>query len=206
MKIGAIILAAGSSSRMGKAKMLLPFGNGNMLKHIIAEVEAINLWTFCLVTGFYHEQVKSLFQDHNLPIVYNINWELGMSASIQLGLQTLLHQHPDLEGVLIIVSDQPFLNREVLQKIVIELQQSQKGIVAAQYGGVNGTPVLFHKKYFEDLQKLTGDKGAGLILQQHFEDLAVVPFPNGEFDIDTPEDYELLCKKMKEPNVGRYIQ
>lgn len=206
MKFGAIILAAGSSSRMGKAKMLLPFGNSNILKHIITEVEAIHPAACCLVTGFYHEQIKSLFQHSNLPIIYNKNWELGMSGSIQLGLKTMLHQYPTLEGVLIMVSDQPFLSRLVLQKIVKEQHVSQKGIVAAQYKGIKGTPVLFHKKYFDDIQKLVGDKGAGLILQQHPEDLAIIAFPYGEFDIDTPEDYELLCKKMKEEDAERQIQ
>lgn len=203
MKIGAIILAAGSASRMGKAKMLLPFGNGNMLKHIITEVEALSLHSYCLVTGFYHEPIKTLLQGNTMPIVFNKNWKLGMSASIQLGLQSSLIKHPDLEGVLIMVSDQPFLNREVLQKIVAAQQLSQKGIVAAQYGGVKGTPVLFHKKYFTDLQKLTGDKGAGIILQQNPDDVAVIPFSNGAFDIDTPEDYELLCKKIKEADAAR---
>ncbi len=203
MKFGSIILAAGSSSRMGKAKMLLPFEDSIILKHIITEVEAIHPATCCLVTGFYHQQIHSLFQHNNLPIIYNQNWELGMSGSIQLGLQTVLHLYPNLDGVLIMVSDQPFLNRAILQKIVAEQQLSQKGIVAAQYGGVNGTPVLFHKKYFTDMQKLTGDKGAGLILQQHPDDVASVPFPNGEFDIDTPEDYELFCKKMKEADAER---
>ncbi len=206
MNPGALILAAGAASRMGKAKMLLPFGGSTILTHIITEVKAIKPVAISLVTGFFHEQIINSIPDKLVNIVYNKDWKLGMAGSIQTGLNALLHTYPDLNRLFIVVSDQPFLHRGILQEMLDTQVRTGKRIVAAEYGGIKGTPVLFHKYYFETLQKLSGDRGARVILQQHPDDMATVAFSLGDGDIDTPEDYERLCKKLKEQDAERPIQ
>lgn len=198
MKIGAMILAAGAASRMGKAKMLLPFNGQSILGHIIAELKALQPQAICLVTGKYHEAVTAAIADPSLEIAYNERWNEGMAGSIQTGMKALLRQCPDLDLVWIVVGDQPFLHRSILAEMLRLQQKTQKGIVAAQYNGVTGTPVLFSAGYFNALQKLSGDKGARVILQEHPEDIATVAFPLGELDIDTPEDYARFLQQLNQ--------
>lgn len=174
---------------MQQPKMLLPFRKGNILSHLLDEARALQPAAICLVTGYYHNEILSAVATDGVLVVRNMQWQEGMSGSIRLGLLHLLQQVPALGQVLILVSDQPYLTTHLLRSMLQVQQQTQKGIVAAVYEGIQGTPVLFTKDYFDQLAQLTGDKGAKRILQAHPGDVAVVDFPEGIRDIDTPEDY-----------------
>lgn len=187
--LSVIILAAGAARRMNQAKMLLPFKQSTILETIIEQAKEINPDQICVVTGFYHHQILSKIHDDQIRLVYNEEWEKGMAASIKKGLAYLLSQTPEIELVLIMVADQPFINSSLLQEMIQIQKLTKKGIVAANYAGVAGTPVLFHCNHFSNLEKLVGDKGARSILQQYPEDLVKVDFPLGEIDIDTEADY-----------------
>jgi len=197
MNTGILILAAGSASRMQQPKMLLPFGKGTILSHLLEETKAVQPKAICVVTGFYHMAMLPLLQTEAVMVVYNERWEDGMAGSIKTGLTALLEQHPALDSVMILVSDQPFITRSLLLQMIQTQETSDKGIVAALYNGIKGTPVLFNKKYFHHLQELKGDKGAKSILQLVPDDIATVDFAEGEMDIDTPEDYERFCTQIK---------
>lgn len=197
MSTGILILAAGSASRMQQPKMLLPFRKGNILSHLLEEARTLQPAAICLVTGYYHDEILSAVATEGVQVIRNRQWEEGMSGSIQLGLSQLLQQEPALEQLVILVSDQPFLTCNLLRTMLQVQRETQKGIVAAGYAGILGTPVLFTKDYFDQLKQLTGDKGAKRILQTHAGDVAVVDFPEGERDIDTPEDYTKYCTSIK---------
>lgn len=190
--LSILILAAGAARRMNQAKMLLPFGNSSILQTIIETAKEINPDTICIVTGFYHDEIISTIQDDDISFVFNELWQEGMSGSIKKGLSYLVNLNPELESVLIMVADQPYITSILLHKI-LELQvQTNKGIVAASYAGIIGTPVLFRSLHFSNLEKLSGDKGARSILHQYPNDVITVNFPLGEVDIDTEEDYHKL--------------
>ena len=195
MSRGVLILAAGAASRMNRAKMLMAFGSTSILTHIVDEVKATKPDSICLVTGYYHKEIIESIETTGIYIVYNEYWGEGMASSISKGMLEMVKKYPALSSVMIVVSDQPHLNRKVMDEMVTAQTQTNKGIVAAQYGKITGTPVLFTKKYFNLLMALTGDIGAKPILQQHKTDLATVEFTLGAIDIDTPEDYEKLSGK-----------
>lgn len=197
MSTGVLILAAGSASRMQQPKMLLPFQKGNILSHLLDEAKVLQPTAVCLVTGFYHDEILSAVATEEVLVVRNEQWEEGMSGSIRLGLLQLLQLYPAMQQVIILVSDQPFLTCDLLRNMLQVQQVTRKGIVAAAYAGIQGTPVLFTKDYFDQLQQLTGDKGAKRILQTNIGDVAVVDFPEGVRDIDTPEDYIKYCTSIK---------
>ncbi len=203
MKIGVVILAAGAASRMGKAKMLLPFKEHSILLHILQEVKAIHPASICLVTGKYQHEIETALDKDLVPIVQNDHWSNGMAGSIKLGLANLLQNQPLLDAVILVVSDQPFLDRTVLTNLLDVYKQTGKGMIAANYEGIHGTPVLFAKQYFNELEKLVGDKGASAILQANLDDLATIEFPLGALDIDTEEDYQRLLRLINEAHVKR---
>jgi len=193
MKTGIIILAAGASKRMGKPKMLLPYRENNLLQHIIQQAQLIPSEGALIVTGCYDALIKQALNNYQVKRVYNKQWKEGMASSIVLGLQWWLNHNDTITQILILVSDQPFLNADILNKLLQQQQQTQKGIVAATYDGIIGTPVLFSRQYFPYLLQLKGDKGAGNIVKAFPADVATILFEAGKYDIDTPEDYAQFC-------------
>ncbi len=193
--LSIIILAAGAARRMNQAKMLLPFEHSTILQTILARAKDIEPDTICVVTGFYHKEILQIIHDEQVHFIFNEQWEEGMSGSIKKGLSYLVQQNPELQSVLIMVADQPFITSALLKEMITLQEQTQKGIVAASYAGIHGTPVLFRKNYFSSLENLVGDKGARSILQHYPDDLVTVGFPLGEIDIDTEEDYKKIVPK-----------
>lgn len=200
MSNAVLILAAGAASRMNKPKMLLSKGSVSILQGILTEIQKIKPGQLCLVTGYYHAEIVEQMDAMDISIVQNENWQEGMASSIRKGLSWLLENNPELSALMIVVSDQPYLNGALLEDMFQLKKTTQKGIVAAGYGKVRGTPVLFDRCYFPELLKLQGDTGAKPILQQNPEDIAIVDFPLGAIDIDTPEDYEKFRKETEENN------
>jgi len=202
VKLGAVILAAGAASRLGAAKMLLPYSDKTILEHIVKEVQALNPVSICLVTGKYTDQIKSSMNFTGVELLDFPDWELGMAASIKFGLKSILAKLPSIDAILFVVSDQPFLDRLVLNSMINAFQASAKGIVAARYQLQNGTPVIFHRSYFEQILQLQGDKGAKKIVDQHLSDLVTVDFPLGAMDIDTQEDYVRFQELLNRQDVN----
>ncbi|MFN3299803.1 MAG: NTP transferase domain-containing protein [Sediminibacterium sp.] len=201
MKWGVMILAAGEASRMGMAKMLLPFKKRTILAHLIEEIHSVAPNMIHLVTGHYHDLILAEVNTEKVNIVHNPDYKIGMSHSIQVGLTAMLKTCPTLDFLIIVVSDQPFLNRSILRSLLIKQQETAKGIIASFYNGIKGTPVLLSSAYFNQLYNLTGDKGARVILQQFPNDVETVEFEKGELDIDTVEDYERFCNELNEDDV-----
>lgn len=199
MKTGVIILAAGAATRMKRPKMLLPFGDTFILSHLIKEVKKIAPESIVLLTGLYHKEINAILEESSVDLVFNKNWQEGMAGSIALGVAAL--QNKNLANCFIVVSDQPFLDHALLETMQKAYEQTGKGIIAAFYEGITGTPVLFSTKYFAQLQELKGDYGAKAILQRNPQDLATVEFPLGSMDIDTPADYAAFCQKTNQENV-----
>ncbi|MEO0066269.1 MAG: hypothetical protein RI983_1595 [Bacteroidota bacterium] len=200
MKWGVMILAAGEASRMGKAKMLLPFKDTTILEKILDEVLVLNPGIVSVVTGRYHGEISSIIKNPVVELVYNAEYQKGMSSSIQKGLTAMLKQCKDMQFLFILLADQPFLNQALLQRMIQLHQESKKGLIAASYQGVAGTPLLLTAKYFEELYQLRGDKGARVILHQNPDDLETVDFEMGVLDIDTVSDYERFSELLKNEN------
>lgn len=190
-----LLLAAGSSSRMGKPKMLLLFNGKTLLQHTIDEILKIQHCKPVVVTGCYHSLIKETLQKQQIDFIENGNWIEGMGSSIQKGIQYINRQYPEADNAIITVCDQPYISASLLQQLITVQGQTGKGIVASAYNNTAGTPVLFDKKYFEQLAMLSGQYGARKILQQFSDDTAAVAFEQGALDIDTEEDYNTLLKK-----------
>lgn len=191
-----LLLAAGSSSRMGSPKMLLPFNGKTFLQHAIDEIKNSNANGLVVVTGCCHQHLKGILLPQQINFVENKNWEEGMSSSIQTGTAYTIQQYPSTESIIIAVCDQPYISSSLLNELVAAKQKTGKGIIASTYNNTQGTPVLFSKKYFEQLKQLGGPYGAKKIIQEHANDMSAINFPKGAIDIDTVEDYENLLREI----------
>jgi len=191
-KIGIVILAAGSSSRLGQPKQLLEYNGSTLLRHMRTQASGIPYAEIMIVTGANNEAVEANLNERTATICYNTEWEQGMGSSIATGLEKLLELHPDLKACIFAVCDQPFVTTQLFKDILEQQTQSGKGIVASLYAETLGTPVLFSHTYFEALLSLNGKEGAKKIVEMNLDDVASVPFDKGAIDIDTIHDYNNL--------------
>ena len=189
---GLVLLAAGASERLGKPKQLLPYQGKTLLGHTLQIAAESGVSPVVLVLGANADLLTPHVENAAVEIVINAKWKDGMASSIQCGLQQILLTGPNINAVIIMVCDQPYVTAQLLTELVIKYEQSGKPIVASSYKGIAGTPALFDKTIFEELLKLTGDTGAKKIMRSQPQRVATVEFVLGEIDIDTNEDYNRL--------------
>lgn len=189
-----MILAAGNSSRLGRPKQLLAYKNQPLLQVVLDAALQTAFHPVTMVLGAYKNEIAKQING-TINYVINDHWQEGMGSSIAAGLAATLKLSPGIQQVIIAVSDQAFISKEIFERLYQQQQLSAKGIVASQYGETAGTPVLFSKKYFSDLLSLKGDSGAKSILKTYLEDIETITFEKGEMDIDTEEDYKKLIER-----------
>ena len=196
-----ILLAAGKSSRLGTPKQLLKFEGMTLLQRAIqaglpdrqAGLDA-SCHPVIVVLGAYHKKISQEPYLAMVNPVINPNWEAGMGSSIKIGMQELLKGAPP-EQLILMLCDQPFVDGELLRRLIASQQATGKGIIACSYQGTLGVPALFDRQYFPLLLEMDDTAGAKKIIQNHPEELAVVPFEQGGIDIDTTGDYRALIRE-----------
>ena len=190
---GIVILAAGQSKRLGRPKQLLTYEGKNLLQKVVDLSSNLQLKRKVLVLGAFEEQITKAIHTHDVELIVNKNWLEGMSSSIQVGVQELTKDDA-IENILFLLSDQPFLTDEILEKLISMHIISQSPITACQYKDQVGVPVIFSKPFFSELMTLSGEQGAKKIVKRHLDQVQVVDFEKGYFDIDTEENYKKLLE------------
>lgn len=186
-RLGAILLAAGGSSRLGRPKQLLKFEGETLIRRAARSLAESIYFPIVVILGA--ELDASIKEISDLPVYTAVNefWEDGMGSSIRTGLEKLQQLEPKLDGVLITLCDQPKISREVLERFATELSESKASAVVSAYDGVTGVPALLSNKLFDELSKLSGDKGAREILRGR-QDVIEIDLPEAAIDIDTQTD------------------
>ncbi len=197
-KIGIVILAAGGSRRMGSPKQLLDIEGQSLIRRTAELVIAASKTSpVVLVIGANKPQIVPEIADLPLTIIDNSLWEQGLSSSVKMGMAGVWMIDKSIDAILFLVCDQPYLSLETITKMIEVYQTQKSSIVACSYGGELGVPMLFDRKYFDELLSLTGDKGAKPVLMKHLDQAHIVDFELGKIDLDTPEDYENWLFKSK---------
>lgn len=197
VKIAVIILAAGSSSRLGKPKQLLQFQNQTLINGAVKTALAIRPEAVIVVSGFLHQELVTELETLPVIISHNKNWPEGMGSSIEEGMKAVnqLESLGEIEAVLFLLSDQPLITEEHLQKLITQFYIDKRStIIATGYARTQGVPAIFDKSLFPVLQNLPGNKGAQWLFKTYSEQVSVVPFEGAAIDIDTQEDYDKLLK------------
>jgi len=187
-----ILLAAGASTRLGRPKQLLLYKGKSLLQNMVSAVMDTSCRPVIVVVGANATPIINELKNEDVQVINNNEWQEGIASSIRCGVVSLKKTDPSPDAAIIMVCDQPHITPALLNELLITQKETGKPIVASSYSGIMGTPVLFHKKFFHELLLLTGDKGAGKMLQQQNALVATVPFPDGAVDIDTAGNYEKL--------------
>lgn len=205
----AILLAAGSSSRMGhgRHKLLLPLGNRPVVAHVLEATLASQAFPTVLVLGHQAEQVRFRIDTYtahpSLSIVENPDYRQGMSTSLRAGLQHLLQEHHSnepvsstLDSVLILLADQPLITSSIIDMLITTRKTTGKNIIAPLYKGKRGNPILFAASLFPELIEVTGDEGGRSVIERHKQDMATVEVGDvgTSYDVDTWETYQQVVE------------
>ena len=203
----AIILAAGSSSRMGggRHKLMLPLDGRPVLAHVIDATLASQARPIVVVIGHQSAQVRSQIEHFttykDIVVIENAQFQEGMSSSLRLGIQTLLasdymNRQVYIDSTLILLGDQPLITSKIIDGLISAYRANGSLIVAPLYNGKRGNPVLFDNSLFPELIEVTGDEGGRTVLNHHRDEVELVEMGDTQanFDVDTWEAYEQVMK------------
>ncbi len=190
---GILVLAAGASTRMGRPKQLLPWRNKPLVYHVLQQCLATGAQAVGLVLGANFEDiVKALPDERTYEIYRNKAWDKGPGSSIAFGVRNLLATHPELAGILVVLGDQPLLDKGLLNFLMAEARRNREHVIAVDYPEGPGVPALFPPSLFDALQQVSAGKGAVALLRSGLHPVLSYPAGGKERDMDTPEAYRQL--------------
>ena len=217
-QIAAVILAAGESSRLGQPKQLIQFRGETLVRRMVNAASEAGCQPILVVLGNSKrtsrlnspssprgeareheielvEAIGSELKKTGATIVANPNWKCGIGTSIRAGMQNLVECGRDLDAVILLVCDQPLVEKELIEQLIACYGEAGKTIIASSYSGTLGVPAFFDRSHFEELLTLADDSGGKSIIISRRESVVEFPFPPGNLDIDTLADYERLIAK-----------
>jgi len=197
MKIGATILAAGESARMGTPKQLLQYEKTNFLRHAVDAAIGSPVDITAVVLGAHFHLILPQLKGKPVNVIMNDQWSNGIGTSIRSGVNYFLTEHVDVAAVVLMVCDQPFVTSQTITALINEFKRQETTIVACWYRGFASLPAIFHRRLFGELLQLDDDSGPRPVILRHQFDSSAIEFPEAGFDVDTPLDYERLAAKNK---------
>ncbi len=189
----AIILAAGSSRRMGTQKLVLPMGSGTMIETVVDNVLNSSINHVLVVLGPDQNKIRDVLVGKPVEFCHNLNHDQGMLSSVICGFKALPE---DAETTLIYLGDQPRITPEVTDAIIEAYNEELMGIVIPVYDNRRGHPLLVDMKYRRDVEKLDLEQGLRSLRHKFPDDVLEVEVnePGILVDIDTKEDYSNATK------------
>ena len=191
-QIAGLVLAAGRSSRMGRNKLLLDLNGKPILVHVVDQALNAGLSEIVIVTGHQASKVRAVLGDRPVKVIEAREHRLGMSASLKAGLRAL---SPKSEAALVMLGDMPQVSAALMRRLIGAYNPIEgRSIVLPTLEGKRGNPVLFDRRYFDEMLALEGDVGARHLIGEHDDQVAEVAVEDpGVFaDVDTPEAYDQL--------------
>ena len=200
-KIAVIILAAGNSNRMGKIKQLLEWEDKTIIEKIIKLSLSLKTKDVFVVLGSNYKKIYDVINKYNITIIKNNSWENGIGSSISTGIKKVMGYYNSLDGVLIILGDQPLISKKYLEKMIHVFFKKKPDIVSSKYKKSFGVPAIFGNSIFQSLTNLNKDFGAKKLMGIHLKSMIILK-PSQEilYDIDTEKDYRDIKKLSTNSN------
>ncbi len=189
-KIYAVVLAAGQSLRMGNEnKLFLQLDGKSVIEKVVDNLEQSKVDRIVVVTGHENKKVRKILKNRSVKFVHNLEYQRGLSTSLRTALATLPEQ---VGGVLVCLGDMPFVKSEQIDRLIEAFDPVREhSICVPTYLGKYGNPVLWDKRYFQEMMELRGDVGAKHLIGDYQQFVIEVESDDNSVfqDIDTPQAY-----------------
>lgn len=194
-QVAIVILAAGNAKRMGQSKQLLPWKNSTLLGSVLANILSADADIFFVVLGAHRNDIEDKIDlSHNIVLI-NENWQQGIGSSIALAAAEIDKKYPNINTILFVLADQPFISSLHLNTIIKLHHQEKEAIIITRKEDYRGVPVLFPRKFFSELMLLSNDEGAKPIINKNKNHVREAVTQDDISDIDTFESYIALHNK-----------
>jgi molybdenum cofactor cytidylyltransferase len=201
VRIAAVVLAAGESKRMGRPKMVLPWGERTVIEQVVGVIGAVHVSEIVVVTGGAREQVEAALAGSPARTVYNPQYQQSeMLVSLQYGLRAVTES--DCAALLVALGDQPAISGRVIAALISTFERSQPGLVIPSYQNRRGHPWLVAMRLWPAILNMPPDKTMRDFLSAHDEQIeyVLVDSPDVLKDLDTPDDYDRLKPANRSPD------
>jgi CTP:molybdopterin cytidylyltransferase MocA/xanthine/CO dehydrogenase XdhC/CoxF family maturation factor len=193
-RMAGIVLAAGTASRMGRNKLVLPVQGKPMVAHAVEAAAAAGLDPVIVVTGHESAVVRRAVGKTPVTFVQNDDFARGLSTSLRAGIAAV---PPDCEGAVLLLGDMPGITAPLIEKVVKAFDPADdRAICVATARGERGHPVLWGRQFFPELEALEGDVGARAVMSRYPALVCDVEADDDAplADIDTPEALEAITR------------
>ena len=201
-RVGAVVLAAGASTRLGTPKQLLLHEGEPLVRRAARAALEAGATPVIVVLGAESERVRAALDGlAGVEPVVNERWTDGLASSLVAGVRALLAAAP-VDAVLLTLADQPLVGVTELTAIMARFTDAH-AIVAAEYAGIVGVPAVVARAHVDALLGLSGDRGAGAWLRSQGDRVVRLPMPAAAMDVDTPSDAARLAASASDSRPAR---
>jgi molybdenum cofactor cytidylyltransferase len=188
MSVVGVVLGAGSSSRFGSPKQLLPFGDTTLLGRVVRNADASSLDRIVVVLGRASGELRETLDFGRAEVVENTAYGTGCASSLLAGLDAA---GEDCEAIFLLLGDQPGVLPEFIDLALSEWRGERPWAAVCSYRGRLGHPFVFSGDAFSDLRGLHGDKAVWKLIEAYPDRVREIEIDAGlPPDVDTPEDYD----------------
>ncbi len=194
-RVGAVVLAAGDSARMGQPKLLLPWGSSTIIRTVCERVTSCGLHEIVVVAGEHMEAIQQQLVNLPVRVVYNPDYAEGeMLSSLKVGLQSIWHSS---SACMVVLGDQPEIKTDVFFSILRTYSRELKRIIIPTHKNRRGHPVLIDNSFWQAVLDLPSDKAPRDMLSAHEQHIFEMEVDTVTVlsDIDTPEDYKRASQR-----------
>lgn len=191
-RCAAVVLAAGASVRLGEPKQLISIEGEALLRRSARMALEAGCSPVLVVLGSEAERMKPALAELPVSTAVNAEWPEGMGSSLRCGVGEIVKSSEAIEALLVLVCDQPRLSVEHLRDLVEKHRSGGGPITTSFYGGRAGVPAVFAREVFAELMEVEGDRGAREVIRRYGDRVEKVAWPEGELDLDRPEDLNRL--------------
>jgi molybdenum cofactor cytidylyltransferase len=191
-QVAGIVLAAGSSTRMGSNKMLLELEGEPLVRRAVRAALAASVGPVLVVVGHEAERVGETVSDLPCEIVLNPEHALGAGSSLRAGVQAV---PAEAGAAVVVLGDMPFVTGAMIRGVVERYREGHPRLVVSRYGSVTAPPTLFDRSLFGELLALGGEDGGRQVVRAHQHEAArCVWRDKAVADVDVAEDYARLLE------------
>jgi molybdenum cofactor cytidylyltransferase len=192
--VSGVVLAAGSSRRMGRNKLLLELEGQPLVRRVVGRAAEAGLDPILVVMGHEAERVEATLADVAHQSVMNADHERGANTSLRLGLSRV---PPGALAALVVLGDMPYVTAEMIREVVKRYERDACRLVVSRYGEVTAPPTLYDASLFAEFTRLEGDGCGKQVVRRHWNEAAFLDWPEAALaDVDDPEDYERVRARL----------